>query len=822
MEYELINEAIASATDLEEQGLIKDAYFTLTSATQKAVLSLNDIKFIHSAIISNPKQYLTLISSIKSCLTYIENIIDSHSPNKTSIPKQLTGDKPPPPLPPKPSRINKPIIPPKPTRVSSRPPSPNHELQDNSPDIYKNNDTASIKIRPPQSNYDSNTRPTTLPPPRLNAHSITQSTNIPYRPFTEISDVSRDTTIRLVAEGEVDPNHLVPAQTNAGDSLVPSSSTMNNDHVPLIPVPPLLTVHRNLTSALEKFEEKLREYKQLKHSIKNGTPMDNMTEDSIDQGITQYMQNIAHLKATLNSVRTLYMNAATIPTVLQFPAHIIAYQITLIDASIFNAIPPHALLEHSSKKPHPRIVASTDFFNYLTRSVEHSVLLPQEASARAQQIHYWIKVASRCLDVNNYQTLKAIISALSTPPVQRLRRTWAYIPKKSIVKLESLNELMSEENNYGLYREHMGMVSTIVINGKNVAAIRDEHFSKPTIPFLGTFIHDITYLLAAFKSNPNHAHMLPEEEPRIREVLDTMNRFQSGPAYTPTIPQSLIKSTQKHHFRPALSSVLHRGASRIQRIGGGSIFGFDSGNSNNNNNGSSGASIRDSGSTLTSITLSHDSEDEDSSTEEQQKMATQYILMRPWVSQNTVDELSTLREPPQSKSTSLYGRSSNGGSTMNRTSSVMSNASSNVHISTGSVSLNTLSTAGGSGSESRPTSIEDHGNHDDSTLAPNRHRSASNTSQNGFWRFRKSGGEPNTTHRPTTISEGVDKSNIHYPEDQSDYMMMDAGSRNTWSEDHSTNQPSAPVIPPRPPPRIEQSFRADLEQKIARRAESHS
>ncbi|OAD70818.1 hypothetical protein PHYBLDRAFT_6512, partial [Phycomyces blakesleeanus NRRL 1555(-)] len=147
--------------------------------------------------------------------------------------------------------------------------------------------------------------------------------------------------------------------------------------------------------------------------------------------------------------------------------------------------------------------------NYVTRFIEHSILLSQDASARAQQVHYWIKVASRCLDLNNYQTLKAIVSALGTPPVQRLRRTWAYIPKKSLVKLESLSELMSEASNYGRYREHMGM-----------------HATRPTVPFLGTFIHDITYLLAAFKTH-SQAGDLPEEEPRIHEVLMIMAQFQS-------------------------------------------------------------------------------------------------------------------------------------------------------------------------------------------------------------------------------------------------------------------------------------------------------
>jgi hypothetical protein len=69
--------------------------------------------------VSVPKQHAVLVSSIKSCLTHIETMIETHS---------AVARKPAPPLPPKPSRINKPTIPPKPTRVS-RPPSPVKEVE---------------------------------------------------------------------------------------------------------------------------------------------------------------------------------------------------------------------------------------------------------------------------------------------------------------------------------------------------------------------------------------------------------------------------------------------------------------------------------------------------------------------------------------------------------------------------------------------------------------------------------------------------------------------------------------------------------------------
>ncbi|KAI8365835.1 ras guanine nucleotide exchange factor domain-containing protein [Choanephora cucurbitarum] len=773
-----LTEAVELAIELEQKGQYKDAYFAFTAASQQAIAALNDVKFVRASIVSSPKHYHQLIASTKTCLSHIESIIEHHSPSAI----QHTDAKiPRPPLPPKPSRMQKPLIPPKPSvHANSRPSSPTPtkdiELQDNSPDNI-------TRPRVPGNNH----RPVSLPPLQ---HPATTPQNRPYTEFHH-EDTS---TIRIVAEGEIDPNYLVPAQTNAGDSLAPSySSSMNTDHVPLIPAPPLLTTHRNLQAKVNDLEEKIRHYRMRKQAMLNGQPLPNetMTEDDIDQTIAQYLRVLAELKVTLNGVRTIYMSAATIPSILQFGAHVIAYQITLIESAIFNAIPPLALLEHSSKRPHPRIVASTDFFNYITRCIEHAILLPQEASSRAQLIHYWIKVATRCFEINNYQTLKAIISALNTPPVQRLKRTWAYIPKKSSVKLETLNELMSEANNYGQYREHMGMVSTAVVNGKSVQQIRDEHFARPTVPFLGTFIHDITYLLAAFKSNQHEQHMKAEDEPRIHEVLHTMHLFQTGPRYTPQLPNSFLKASQKHHFRPAISNALHRGASRIQRFSGSTLFGFDSSSSNTSNNSNVNLGSSNSSSNLSLLNTDSLEDDDGNNLEEQQKMATQYILMRSWVNQNTVDELSHLREPSPAKTNNLYGArsTSSNATSMHRTSSVFSN---NSRFSTGSISFGNAS--GGEGN-SRPTSMDEE---------------EEEKRKNGFFSSFKG--------RPVTIHEGLERLSAMSDSSKEEIdLSIEHKQPNRDSGPPTSGQ--APVVPPRPAPRppVMSSQQDELKAALAQR-----
>ncbi|KAI7849873.1 ras guanine nucleotide exchange factor domain-containing protein [Circinella umbellata] len=771
---------------------------------------------------------------MRTCLSHIENILETHSPvsplsrmsPSTTSSDHLTttgttmghSKAPPPPLPPKPSRIQKPSIPPKPSlSKTSRPISPTKELYDSPHLLQELDNTVPGSTQHSTSNVDITTSTSTSTRPNFSKHSQTPSlqshsqsqqpyeqqkseatfpqpvsrplsapqpynppTDSLHRPNSEYPTTTNVPPIAVVEEGELDPTHLVPAQTNAGDSLSPpSNTTLNTDHVPFIPAPPLLTTHRVLQARLDELETTVKEYKRKKQQLLNGINNSHDNEEELDRVILQYTGMSAEVKQTLNRVRTLYMSAATVPTVLQFPAHLVAYQITLIESSIFCAIPPIALLEHSARHPHPRIVASTDFFNYLTRVIEHAILLPQEASSRAQHINHWIKVASKCLDLNNYQTLKAIISSLGTPPVQRLRRTWAYIPKKSLTKLETLSELMSESDNYGKYREHMGMISTSIINGKSVATIRAEHYTRPTVPFLGTFIHDITYLIAAVKSSN------PRDDPRVIEVLQTMDIFQKGPQYSMNPPNWYVKASQKHHLRPALSSALHKSASGIGRFSGG-MFGRSSTASESDNNNDDNESMKD-----------NNVIDEDG-VEEQQQMITQYILMRSWVSQNMVDELSMLREPPRQTTTrSTYNQHRSTSGSNHHTSSMISNTSSLMRFSTGSVSMG----GSGGGMESRGTSVEEQYSPDYGTSRSSSARSSDDqdaASKNAsFWPFRRS-----TDTRPgdptITANTALTKP---YPSRKSAPTSSNLDIVLTYPYNDSNQEHEKPHIPPRPPPR---------------------
>ncbi|KAF9099124.1 DELLA protein rgl2 [Mortierella sp. AD031] len=614
--------------------------------------------------------------------------------------------------------------------------------------------------------------------PTLSPSSISSSISSAdrSRPYTlpQYAGNQNSAFITVIPDGSVDPTNLVEAERISGDNedQLAQKTYGPSDHIPLIPVTPLRTTHRTLVEKEKNCSAKLSETRQ-KLQEKTLQAQDNdsgnktkrdSSEDDVDiqtlqENLNKYTSMIANVMATITKVRELLYRSASITSILEFPAYLVAYQLTLVESAIFLEIPPAALLTHSPKTPHRSITASTDFFNYLTRMIEYSVLFPPEASGRAQCMHYWVKVAVKLHELENFQTLKAVLSALGTPPVKRLKRTWGFVPRKSMHKLETLSELMSEGRNYGKYREmmsslHAGTMASpsivspvhsssssaptsakndiLSLNGvsnslSHLGFRAKEAARRPMVPFLGTFIMDITYLLAAVKKANSAAppisdqipatsslrvkpaasssamtgiQFAPEDDVRIQDLLMTLTAYQSGPKYSSQPPRPYIKAATKnhHHFRaPSLSSALHRTAkyrtSSVDRQIGGNI----------------------------THQSSYEEEEDDVSgngIRPTQQLILHYLLTRPWVPERMVDELSTIREPSKNKNTSsgTASRTSTSGSTQSwpgltagpGAGSMYSQISTASTIQRGSTGSNSGDGGlNGSGGSSRPTSVDE-------------------------------------------------------------------------------------------------------------------
>ncbi|KAF8249688.1 ras GEF [Wilcoxina mikolae CBS 423.85] len=161
-----------------------------------------------------------------------------------------------------------------------------------------------------------------------------------------------------------------------------------------------------------------------------------------------------------------------------------ARQLTIIEAKSYSKLrvveclskgwskPPSA----GAKDPAENIRAIIMQSNQLTNWVAEMILTQQEARKRVVVIKHFIGVAEKCRILNNFSTLTAILAALQTASIHRLRRTWEHVPAKSQITLEGLNRLMGATMNFAEYREMLHIVN------------------PPCVPFLGVYLKDLTFV----------------------------------------------------------------------------------------------------------------------------------------------------------------------------------------------------------------------------------------------------------------------------------------------------------------------------------------
>ncbi|KAJ3056264.1 hypothetical protein HK097_007476 [Rhizophlyctis rosea] len=210
-------------------------------------------------------------------------------------------------------------------------------------------------------------------------------------------------------------------------------------------------------------------------------------------------------------LHNIHIAAGPAASICAFRPLIVAYQLCRIEQELFCGFKPEDLLSHQPPKhPHPDVQRLTEFFNYLAIVVESSILGPEDPNARALAIRQWVKIAAQLLSLRNFQSLKAVLGALNTPPIVRLKKTWPFLPKKTATSYQNMSDLMTESSNFAAYREHLRSV-----------------ILRPTIPYLGTFTHDLTFLTAAVKGEGRD----PIDDHRIQDMLKQIRYFQEGPKY---------------------------------------------------------------------------------------------------------------------------------------------------------------------------------------------------------------------------------------------------------------------------------------------------
>ncbi|NWI23232.1 RGL1 protein, partial [Sula dactylatra] len=248
-----------------------------------------------------------------------------------------------------------------------------------------------------------------------------------------------------------------------------------------------------------------------------------------------------------------------------FQEDLVAEQLTYMDAKLFKKVVPYHCLgciwsrrdKKENKHLAPTIRATISQFNAVTKCVVSTILKSKELKTqqRAKIIEKWIHIAHECRILKNFSSLRAIISALQSHSIYRLKKTWACVPKDIMLMFEELSDIFSDHDNYLTSRELLmkegtskfaNLDSSVKENQKRtqrrLQLQKDMGVMQGTVPYLGTFLTDLIMLDTALQDYIEGGLINFEKRRREFEVIAQIKLLQSAcNSYCMTPDQKFIQ-----------------------------------------------------------------------------------------------------------------------------------------------------------------------------------------------------------------------------------------------------------------------------------------
>lgn len=130
------------------------------------------------------------------------------------------------------------------------------------------------------------------------------------------------------------------------------------------------------------------------------------------------------------------------------------------------------------------ITAFIKALNQLTNFVAYLILRKLDPRKRVHVIRYWVQVAEKCRQYNNFSLMTAIILALYSLPIHRLKKTWKFLSGETLNHLHNMNKLMNLLRNFNEYRDVLKFIGL-----------------EPCVPFFGVYLLDLTFV---YHGNPDN------------------------------------------------------------------------------------------------------------------------------------------------------------------------------------------------------------------------------------------------------------------------------------------------------------------------------
>ncbi|KAF9267327.1 ras GEF [Marasmius fiardii PR-910] len=202
--------------------------------------------------------------------------------------------------------------------------------------------------------------------------------------------------------------------------------------------------------------------------------------------------------------------------ITDFDALELARQLTIMECILYCAIQPEEVLESGQEgaKPAVNVKAVSSLSTAITGWVAECILDEKDMKKRTGLVKFFVKVADKCVGLQNFSTFRSILAALDSSTISRLHQTWNGLPQKSKVQLEVMRRLADHSRNYREYRSRL----------RNTA--------PPAVPFLGLYLTDITFCREgnpSYRASPYNADkklLNFNKYHKLARIVQDMQRFQ--------------------------------------------------------------------------------------------------------------------------------------------------------------------------------------------------------------------------------------------------------------------------------------------------------
>ncbi|KAG5356157.1 Cell division control protein 25 [Yarrowia sp. B02] len=174
--------------------------------------------------------------------------------------------------------------------------------------------------------------------------------------------------------------------------------------------------------------------------------------------------------------------------------------------------------------------------NCLTNWVAACILAEKDTKKRASVIKYFVQVSEQCRQINNFSSMTAIISALYSSTIHRLKKSWELVSARTMASLENMNKLMNSTRNFNEYRDMLHLVN------------------PPIIPFFGVYLTDLTFVA---DGNPDFIKGEPKlinfsKRTKTAEIVREIQQYQSIPYSFQELPEVQQRVAAKFKEAPSI------------------------------------------------------------------------------------------------------------------------------------------------------------------------------------------------------------------------------------------------------------------------------